>query len=99
MSVYVDPLFTQVAREPRARRVDAKHRHQWCHLLADSTEELIAFAKRLGMKREWFQDDNAGGHFDLVPTRRELAVKLGAVEVTSRELVAIRRRRRAEAAA
>ena len=28
---------------------------RWSHLLADTDEELHAFAARMGMKREWFQ--------------------------------------------
>lgn len=88
--IYVDALRAVVSRGARARRAGAPHGHRWCHMLADSNEELLAFASRLGLKAEWFQGD----HFDLLPARREHALRLGAVEVTSRELVRIRRRNR-----
>jgi hypothetical protein len=29
---------------------------RWSHLIADSQQELHAFAARLGLKRQWFQD-------------------------------------------
>lgn len=65
---------------------------RWCHMVSDtSEEELHAFAERIGMKREWFQSRENGkasaAHYDLTPPRRVRAVALGAVEVTSRELV------------
>jgi hypothetical protein len=60
-----------------------------CHLFADSTAELHAFALRLGMERAWFQIGNKGiPHYDLNAERRELAIRLGAVELTRRESVA-----------
>jgi len=78
---------------------------RWCHMVSDSNEEeLHAFAARLGLKREWFQSRENGkasaAHYDLTPRRRALAVKLGAREVTARDLVVrnydgLRRRGRA----
>jgi hypothetical protein len=59
-----------------------------CHLVADSESELHTFAARLGMRREWFQGAARGRpHYDLTAKRRRLALSLGAVEITSRELV------------
>lgn len=55
-----------------------------CHLIADTNEELHAFAARLGMKRSWFQPAASGPHYDLVASKRALAVKLGAVELEDR---------------
>lgn len=63
----------------------------WCHMVSDtSEEELHAFAARLGLKREWAQlrPKASAAHYDLTPRRRTLAVKLGAVEVSGRELAA-----------
>lgn len=56
-----------------------------CHLTADTLEELHAFAKKLGLRREWFQAHRIANHYDLTPSKRVLAVKLGAVEETSME--------------
>jgi hypothetical protein len=59
-----------------------------CHLVADTTEELHAFAAMIGLKRDWFQpgrNDNRP-HYDLTASRRRRAVGAGAVEVTGREL-------------
>jgi hypothetical protein len=70
-----------------------------CHLLADSTEELFAAADAIGVQRKWIQ--NAGTpaeHFDICQAKRALAVKAGAIEVTSRQLVQVIRGKRAASA-
>lgn len=57
-------------------------------------EELHRMADRLGMKRRWFQTGRFP-HYDLTLTRWARALRLGATYVTTRELVAAIRRRRA----
>lgn len=79
MTVYVDSL-----RMPaRVGRIQAN----WSHLTADTTEELLAFAAKLGLRPSWIQ--NRGHiwkeHFDVTDTKRALAIKLGAQEITMRE--------------
>jgi len=65
-------------------------RRYWCHLVSDlSLDELHEFAHRLGIRRAWFQGD----HYDITANKREHALLLGAVSVTSRELAQRRRRR------
>jgi len=74
---------------------------RWCHMVSDvSEEELHAFAARIGLQRVWAQlrPKASAAHYDLVPWRRVKAVQLGAIEVSSRELVVrnfdgLRRRR------
>jgi len=85
MSCYVDPLFVWPARNARVHRVGARHGHQWCHLWADSLEELHAMAKKVGMRPEWFQDKPGFPHYDLVPPRREAALAAGAIKRDLRE--------------
>lgn len=58
-----------------------------CHLYADTNEELHAFAARIGLKRAWFQAKSSGPHYDLTKGRREVAIRLGAVEHTDRQMV------------
>lgn len=83
MAVYVDPLFTAVSRDPQAKRVGARHDHQWCHLWADTDVELEAMARTVGMRPEWRQVSRSGFvHYDLVPTRRAAAIRAGAVEMS-----------------
>lgn len=74
---------------------------RWSHLASDSDfEELHAFARRMGLRREWFQGD----HYDLPEEHWDDAVALGATPVASRDLVGrlqasgLRRPRRARAA-
>lgn len=83
MTVYVDNL-----RMPaRVGRIQAN----WSHLTADSTEELLAFAAKVGLRPSWIQ--NPGHvwkeHFDVTDTKRALAIKLGAREITMREATAL----------
>jgi hypothetical protein len=95
MGVYVDGLTRHAAvaykDDAQARRVGGKNGHRWCHMMADTEAELHEMADKIGMKRAWFQGD----HYDLTPKRRAAALLLGAVEVSSRDLVALRIKRRA----
>jgi len=57
---------------------------QWCHLATDASfAELHALAEAIGLRRSAFQGD----HYDLRAPARAAAVRLGAEEVSSRELV------------
>ncbi len=58
------------------------------HLVSDySLRELHLFARRIGLKRSWFQD-SAHPHYDMtVSWRRNRAIKAGAVLVSGQELV------------
>jgi hypothetical protein len=73
----------------REHETKLRHKH-WCHMVStESEEELHAFANRLGLKREWVQlrPKASAAHYDLTPSKRALAMKLGAKEVSARELV------------
>jgi hypothetical protein len=69
---------------------DAKipYRHmKMYHLVADSTEELLDMARKIGVKVMWIQ--HAGTykeHFDVCSSKRTAAIKAGAVKITSMEL-------------
>lgn len=83
MAVYVDDAFI-----PYGRMV-------MCHMIADTPEELVAMADRIGVNQRWLQ--KAGTpfeHFDVSKIMRVRAVEAGAVEVTPRQLVSIIRARR-----
>lgn len=87
MAVYIDPPTWP------------GHGRHWSHLVSDiSYAELHAFAARLGAPPRAFERD----HYDIPSARYEDAVRLGAVEVGSREIVLLltraglrRRKRRA----
>ena len=75
MAVYVDDM-----EAPFGRMV-------MCHMAADSTEELLAMADRIGVARKWIQHPGTDReHFDICLSRRALAVAAGAIETTAREL-------------
>ena len=63
-----------------------------CHLTTDGPlEELHAFAARIGLKREWFQEHRIAPHYDLTPKRRIAALALGAVYRPMRQQIKMRR--------
>ena len=64
----------------------------WCHLFADSEEELHKFAMNLGLKREWFQDKRCP-HYDLTENKRQQALKIGAIKTTKEIIKAFFKRR------
>jgi hypothetical protein len=63
---------------------------QACHLFTDSEDlnELHAFAKRIGLKREWFQDHELP-HYDLTRGKRIQAINAGAMPVDAGKMVEV----------
>jgi len=71
---------------------------RWSHLVADTEEELHAFAARLGMRRAWHQVNERRphqAHYDVPERLRQEAIALGAVPVTWRQVGRMMRERRA----
>jgi hypothetical protein len=66
-----------------------------CHLTTDGPlEELHAFAARIGLRREWFQNHPLAAHYDLTEGKRWQALATGAVFVPAREQAKARRAKR-----
>lgn len=82
MAVYVDKL-RQWPTNIRCFKAGS------CHLIADSEGELLAFAKRIGLRGEWLQPATRSrcAHFDLTVGKRGMALVLGAVELDDREFM------------
>lgn len=67
-------------------------------MLADTDEELHAFAAELGLRKAWFQKPGTPiAHYDVTEPKRQLALRLGAITIgyLSRESMDLLRRRRA----
>lgn len=86
--VFVDAMFTYpLPREGQARRVARRNGGRWCHMWSDDLDALHRMAKRIGMRREWFQNKPGFPHYDLVFSRRQTALSLGAVEMSLNEWI------------
>lgn len=86
MAIYVDKLrsWPQQAKSG-AERYFGNDKVS-CHMTTDGNmEELHQFAKHIGLKRSWFQIHRNPRfcHYDLTPSKRILAVRLGAIEIVS----------------
>jgi len=68
----------------------------WCHLLADSLDELHQFAQSIGLKKEWFQGHTKYPHYDMNENRRKIAVKKGAIEIDKRTTIEKAKKLKAE---
>ena len=87
MSVYVDGIFDAIPQGDTALAQQARRNgSKWCHMMADSLDELHTMADKLGLKRAWFQPAARLYlcHYDLVPSKRAVAVRAGAIEVNGR---------------
>lgn len=83
MAVYVD-----------AEAIEWRGKH-WCHLVADTLDELHHFADRLGLQRSWFQCKKYP-HYDVTMSVRARALKLGALDGDREIIVACCKKMRAE---
>jgi hypothetical protein len=58
-----------------------------CHMIADTTKELLDMADRIGIQRKWLQKaGTTSEHFDVCLSKRTAAVCAGAKQITQREL-------------
>lgn len=58
-----------------------------CHMVADSREELLEMVDKIGISRKHIQNKGTyREHFDICKSKRELAVKNGAVEISYKEM-------------
>lgn len=83
MSVYVDDMY----KYPMGRF----GRMKMSHLMADTDDELHEMAKKIGIARKWCQHDGLGQgytHYDIPKSKRLLAIQLGAISITLREMSA-----------
>jgi hypothetical protein len=67
---------------------------EFCHLLADTRAELHEMADQLGVPRRFFQDHAWRWHYDLPAHVRAEAVRLGALEISRRDVAVMLRARR-----
>lgn len=59
------------------------------HLAADSIDELHAFAAKIGLRREWFQEKGPLSHYDCtVQWRKDRAIAQGATAIPVKEMPA-----------
>lgn len=78
MAVYVDNFYELTGRN--------FGRMKMCHMIADTTEELLAMVDAIGVARRHIQHAGTlGEHFDICLSYRRKAVKLGAIEINARD--------------
>lgn len=83
MTVYVDDMAAPYGRMTM------------CHMIADTEEELIAMADKIGVRRKWHQyPGTPRSHFDICLSKKGLAIKNGAVPITWRQTALMCRARR-----
>jgi hypothetical protein len=81
--VYVDDYFAPFGRM------------KMCHMIADTTEELLSMVDKIGVQRKWIQypGQPKREHFDVCTSKRELAIKAGAIPISFVALACMNRNR------
>lgn len=70
MSVYVDNMNASYGRMTM------------CHMFADSRDELLAMADKIGVQRKWLQHPGTiKEHFDICLSKKARAISFGAIEI------------------
>ena len=89
MAVYVDNMRARFGRMVMS------------HMIADTDDELLAMADKIGVARRWHQCPGTyKSHFDISLSKRSLAILAGAVQISAAEMgrKILSRRNRASAA-
>jgi hypothetical protein len=78
MAVYIDNMYETGLGD--------FGRMKMSHMIADTTDELVAMAKRIGVKPKWIQYPGTyNEHFDVCLSMRCRAVCFGAIEIHWRD--------------
>jgi hypothetical protein len=57
-----------------------------CHMVADTTEELLDMVDKIGVQRKWIQEPGTSNeHFDICNSKKKKAISLGATEIGFRD--------------
>ncbi|WP_186042216.1 DUF4031 domain-containing protein [Burkholderia gladioli] len=92
MTVYVDDMYLFPVGEYRTA---SGRIYKMSHLIADSTEELLAMVREIGVNPKWIQHAGTRDeHFDITTVKRAAAIIAGAVPITYRQCSAMNKRRR-----
>ncbi|MBR8248635.1 DUF4031 domain-containing protein [Burkholderia cenocepacia] len=87
MTVYVDDMYRH--------EIGRLGRMKMSHLIADTTDELLAMVRAIGVNPKWIQHAGTRDeHFDIAISKRAAAIAAGAVPITYRECGAMNKRRR-----
>lgn len=79
MAVYIDNFYETGAGN--------FGRMKMSHMIADSHEELIEMADKIGVDRKWIQHKGTyREHFDICMSKRRKAIDCGATPINYREL-------------
>jgi|SRR5579859_3706631 len=61
-------------------------RMKMCHMIADSTAELLEMVDKIKVQRKWIQHPETDNeHFDICLDKKKLAIKAGAIEIGFRQ--------------
>lgn len=83
MTVYIDNMNASYGRMKMS------------HMLADTDEELHEMADKIGIDRRWHQKAGTPlSHYDICKSKKELALSLGAVNISRREVALLIRKKR-----
>jgi hypothetical protein len=74
MSVYIDNFNAGYGRM------------KMCHMVADTTSELLEMATKIGVQLKWIQEKGTyNEHFDICLSKKQKAIEIGAIEIGFRD--------------
>lgn len=84
MAIYVDFV-----------RIEFKG-HQWCHMLADTLQELHEFAALIDVDKRLFHRNASYPHYDVTVQMRETAIEYGAIPADRKKIIECAKRLKIE---
>lgn len=61
-------------------------RMRMCHMIADTTDELLNMCRQIGVQTKWIQyPGTANEHFDICLSKKQKAIEVGATEIGFRD--------------
>ncbi|MGY8856989.1 MAG: DUF4031 domain-containing protein [Pseudomonadales bacterium] len=61
--------------------------HKWCHMLADSLQELHDFAAFIDVDARLFHRNASYPHYDITVQMREIAIAQGAIPADRKKII------------
>lgn len=61
--------------------------HRWCHMLADTLQELHEFAELIDVDKRLFHRNASYPHYDVTVQMRETAIEHGALPADRRKII------------